>query len=462
MTALPSLTLRWRLTLYSALVSSVIVLLSAVLIYFSLRTSLLQGLDASLREASAIAATQLVGDEGAQARPESASDRVQSRLPGSTVLLVFNQAGVRVDEVGVPRARVPLVPGYVTKGLERVYTLRLPEGGWVQAARSEAETDGTLTRAVRVLLFGLPVLLLFGLGAGYLLADRSLQPIDAVARLAESIATSGRYRQRVPVSPGQDEMARLTLTVNAMLERLATTIDREKAFALAAAHELRTPLSVLKGSADLSLERPRTAEQYVRTLGTVQASTAEMLYTTESLLALARTNSEPERLPTDLASVVTQAAAGQLGLAASLGQKIHLTPDSVVIGGDAFALELAVGNLIRNSLTYGHQDGEVWVRSALVAGTATVTVSDDGPGLSDEDLLRMVQPFQRGHRQQAVRGAGLGLALVGAITEQHGGTLTLKRRPEGGLSAELRFPPTPPQKQPTRPTGKRTVNLPPG
>jgi len=435
------LTLRWRLTLYSALVSSAIVLLSALLIFFSLRTSLFQGLDASLREAATIAATQLGGDEGAQFSPESASDRVQSKLPGSTVLLVFDKSGVQVDEMGVPRARAPLVPGYVTLDDERLYTLRLPEGGWVQAARSETEINGILTRAVRTLLFGLPVLLLFGLVAGYLLADRSLRPVDAVARLAASIATSGQYQQRVPLSPGQDEMARLTLTVNAMLERLASTIDREKAFALAAAHELRTPLSVLKGSADLSLERLRTPEQYVRTLTTVQASSAEMLHITESLLALARTNSVPERLPVDLAGVVTQAAAAQLDFAAAQSQRLHLAPDSVIMDGDAFALELAVGNLIRNSLTYGFKGGEVWVRSAQDDHFALIEVSDNGPGLSEADLLRVVQPFQRGHRQQVLRGAGLGLALVTAITEQHGGTLTLERRPGGGLSAELRFPP---------------------
>jgi signal transduction histidine kinase len=432
------LSLRWRLTLYYALVSSATVLLSAVLIFFSLRSSVQQGLDISLREAGAIAASQLAGDETTK-REESAGDRVQSQLPGSTVIQVFDKRGQLTDELGIPRKRAPLLAGLITVGNERIYTARLPDGGWVQASRSQAETLSTVSRAGRLLLLVLPLLLVLGLAAGYALADRALRPVDAVVRLAQSIALSGHYRQRVPVSPGQDELARLTTTVNAMLERLAATIEREKTFALAAAHELRTPLSVLQASAELSLERPRQPHQYVRTLQTVRDSGAEMLHSIESLLSLARTNAAPVCQTTDLAEVVTEAAANQLPLATSLGSRLHLDPQSVLVQADPVALRLAVSNLIHNALLYGGAGSQVWISTRLDGQMAVIEIADNGPGLSEAEILRMLQPFQRGRAQQAVRGAGLGLALVAAVAEQHGGVLKLSKANVGGLLAQMRL-----------------------
>ncbi|WP_309572684.1 HAMP domain-containing sensor histidine kinase [Deinococcus sp.] len=433
------MTLRWRLTLYSALVSTVIVLLSALLIFVSLRGSLLQGLDASLREGATVAATQLAGDAGSPIGGDAASAQVQGKLPGFTALRVYNRSGQLVDQLGVAHTHAPLQSGYVTVGQERTFTLRLPSGSWVQATRSEVEMRATLSRSVRFLTLGLLPLLLFGVLAGYLLADRALRPVDDVARLAASIAASGRYGERLPIVPGQDEMARLTSTVNAMLERLGSTIEREKAFALAAAHELRTPLTILQGRADLSLERPRSPEQYVSSLRTVRESAAEMLRAIESLLALAHSHAPPELRPTNLAEVITQVVAAQLPTAAVRNQRIHLVPESAVVPADAGALELAVSNLLRNALTYGRDGGEVWVLSARVGSAAHIEVSDNGPGIPPNELERVMQPFQRGRDQQAVRGAGLGLALVRAVAEQHGADFTLSARLEGGLRATLSF-----------------------
>ena len=365
---------------------------------------------------------------------------MQSQLPGSTVLQVYNHSGALTDQLGVPRRRAPLIAGLITIGQERIYTARLPEGGWVQASRSELETLSTVARSGRLLLIVLPLFLALGLSAGYVLADRALRPVDAVARLAQSISESGRYQQRVPVSPGQDELARLTTTVNAMLERLAATIEREKAFALAAAHELRTPLSVLQASAELSLERPRQPEHYVRTLQTVRDSGAEMLHSIESLLALARTNAAPAGQQVDLSEVITEAASSQLSLATSLGSRLHLDLQSVQVRADPVVLKLAVTNLIHNALLYGKKGGNVWISARQDGRLAVIEVADDGPGLSEAEMTRVLQPFQRGRGQQAVRGAGLGLALVGAIAEQHRGTLNLSRGSAGGLLARIELP----------------------
>lgn len=433
------LTLRWRLTLYYGLISALIVLLGAGLILVSLQASLRQGLDGSLRTAAQIAASQLGGDEGAPSLSEQRGDRVQSQLPGSTVVQVFNRAGQRTDQLGQPRAQAPLRAGLVTVGRERLYTLRLPDGSWIQTARSELESQATVIQATRQLLLGLPLLLMLGVLAGYLLADRALRPVDSVTRLAQSIADSGRSHLRVPAAPGHDELARLTTTVNAMLERLAGTIEREKAFALAAAHELRTPLSVLQASAELSLERPRDPAHYVRTLETVRGSGAQMQQAIESLLALARAHAAPVSQPLDLAEVALQAAAGQLAAAQLGGHHLDLALDPAPGRGDPVALELAISNLIRNALAYGAPQGTVRVRSGRVGGAAQVSVLDEGPGLPEAELARVVQPFQRG-QQQATRGAGLGLALVAAIASQHGGTLTLGRGSTGGLLATLRLP----------------------
>ncbi|GGR31716.1 HAMP domain-containing sensor histidine kinase [Deinococcus ruber] len=435
------LTVRWRLTLFYALVSSVILMLSASLIFFSLQSSLQQGLDASLQEAAAIAASQLSGDENTSLTGENAGDRVQSQLPGSTVVQVFNEQGRLTDQLGVPRKRTPLVAGFVTVGRERIYTAHLPVGGWVQTSRSQVETLRTASSAGQLLLLVLPLLLLSGLAAGYVLADRALRPVDTVARLAQSIAVSGQYHLRVPVSPGRDELARLTSTVNAMLERLAATIEREKAFALAAAHELRTPLSVLQASAELSLERPRPPEHYVRTLETIRESGQEMRHSIESLLALARTNHTPEWQTVDLAETVLEAAGGQLAFAAARGNRLHLDPQAVAVQADPVALRLAATNLIHNAVLYGRPAGQVWIGTRMVGGSAVIEVVDDGPGLPDGELARVVQPFQRGLGQQGVRGAGLGLALASAIAEQHGGTLKLQRAKTGGLLARITFPP---------------------
>lgn len=437
------MSLRWRLTLYYSAVSAVILLIGGLAFFFALRQSLRQFLDDSLREATTFAASQLGGDERKPRFTEAENDLFQTRLPGSIVLRLFEPSGQETDRFGISRVKAPLIEGFASVKNERVYTLRLSNGAWVQAMRPELETLETLSRAQRLLFVGLPLLLLLGLGAGYLLADRALKPVDLVAGLASKIANSGRYQERVPVAPGHDEMARLIQTVNAMLSRLESTIEREKAFALAAAHELRTPLSLLQGRASLSLEKERSSEQYREALKQVDATSRELVELVEKLLALARTNQPPTRVPINLADIALEVVEAQSDFARSRNMRLHVELISAPTIGDPTMLRLGISNLVQNAIKFGRVGGNVWVSNGNSAGKAWIAVADDGPGIPETELQRLLQPFERGQGLQAVGGTGLGLALATAIAEQHDGRVELSRSEQGGLSAVLWLPTKP-------------------
>ncbi|PZA06675.1 MULTISPECIES: ATP-binding protein [unclassified Meiothermus] len=431
------MSLRWRLTLYYTGISAGLLLLGSLVLFLVLRTTLRQTLDDSLREAVALAASELDHDKP---RAAGTIELFLTRLPGATVLLVYSAQGALIESYGVPPVRPAPAPGFSTVGNTRIYGEILADGSLVQAMRSELETSRSIGRAQRLLLLTLPLLLLLGLGAGYVLADRALRPVDQVTRLAAQIAASGRYGRRVPESPGKDEMARLTRTFNAMLARLERTIEREKAFALAAAHELRTPLSLLKGRASLSLERPRSPEQYREALAEIARTAEDLAQVIEALLLLAHTQSPVERQQVELDLLALEALESLEGLAKERQVRVVLQLEPTPYRGHSLTLRTAIANLLSNAIKYGPVGGRVWLRTRREGRLAVVEVADEGPGIPPEQLERLLQPFQRGAGTQGVRGAGLGLSLVMAIAEQHGGRLRLERAPEGGLLARLELP----------------------
>lgn len=398
------MSLRWRLTLYYAALSALILLLGGGALFLALRASLRQALDRSLQDAAGIAASQVGGD--AFAAPESPNDLLLTRLPGSSVIRVFDAQGRETDRFGRPPVSAPLQPGFTTVGETRVYTEALPDGGFIQVMRSEVETLQAIGRTQKLLLLGVAPLLLLGVGLGYLLADRALLPVDRVARLAGATAASGRYQERVPQTPGKDEMARLTETVNAMLSRLEATIERERAFALAAAHELRTSLTLLHGRATLSLEKERTPEQYRAAHRLIAQTSQEMTGMVESLLALAKTNQPPPPDPvdlTDIAAEIVQAAAGK---ARQRGVDLVWGGCSALTRGDARALRLAATNLLHNALKYGGK--KVWVNTGMRGGRLSSRSATTDPASPRRNWSGCASPSSavRGSRGRTGRGLG--------------------------------------------------------
>ncbi len=443
--------LRWRLTLFYGAISAFVLIVGGLALVLSLRSSLYGLLDESLQQATMSVMGRF--DKHPTMRDNKQHDDMpppgspgpndfRPRLPADTFLSVFDPSGKRLNALDPSPVEAPLQEGHASVGGYRVMTVRTRDGFWFQAARSETDALSALQRTQRVLLIGLPLLLMLGMGAGYAVADRALKPVDAVSLLAARIAASGKPGERVPQALGNDEMTRLTRTVNQMLEKLEASLAQERAFALAAAHELRTPLAVLQGRVSLSLERERSVEHYQQSLQTVSRTTQELTRLVEGLLTLARSQSPSQPIALDLADIGLEVAEALTDAAKARGQRITLELSSAPAHGDPGALRLVVSNLIRNAIRYAPEGGRIWVRSGVLDGHPTLEVADDGSGVIDTDLKRLRRPFQRGHGLQAIQGSGLGLALVDAIAEQHAGQLELGRAPEGGLRAAIRLPVT--------------------
>ncbi|MBB6017095.1 sensor histidine kinase [Deinococcus radiopugnans] len=426
---------RWRLTLTYAALLAVTLLIAGAFSFAALRHTLYDGLDASLRTyAQKQAQIEATGGGEPPSGVEAALGQLNRQQP--TRLTVYDLQGREVD---CGPSRVGFLPqaGAVQVGSERVFTVRIPEG-WIQASQSDAALRASLGQILRLELLGLPLLLLLTLGIGYVLADRALRPVDQVSDLAARIARSGQPGERVPVSPGADELARLTRTINDMLDKLDAQMARERLFAHASAHELRTPISVIRAAASLALEHGRTPEQYREVLAQVREVSEDMSGLTHRLLALARAGRPAEQHAVNLADVALMAAELHTPEVQERGTRLQVTLEDAAACGDFDALVLAAGNLIQNAVRYSPPGSCVLVSCRVDATHACLSVQDAGPGIPADELPRLLQPFQRGPQQGGSGGgAGLGLALVEAIAEAHGGKLMLLTSPGGGLRAEL-------------------------
>jgi signal transduction histidine kinase len=433
------LSLRFKLTLFYALISALILALGTAVLFVALRQSLYQSFDDALREAAQLAISQLGGQES-NPRLETEGQRFQPSQAGATSLAVFDQDGKLLDRFGDFKVQVKLEPGFQTVGEIRVFTKILPGNVFIQAARSQLELGKTISRAGQVVLVVLPVLLLIGFAAGYVLADRALRPVDHVTTLAAQIAASGHYADRVPNAPGNDEMARLTQTVNAMLERLERTIERERAFTLGAAHELRTPLAALIGRTSLTLERTRNDDTYRAALLEADEIARQMTATVDSLLTLARADQAANHQALDLSELAFDAIQSLEPKAQAHHISIESTLEPAALHGDPSGLRLAISNLLENAIKYGRVGGQVWIRTGATQLHAWLEITDDGLGISASELERLRQPFQRGLGVQHLPGSGLGLTLVNAVMESHNGRLELSQADEGGLRGVLEIP----------------------
>ncbi|MBX9928520.1 MAG: HAMP domain-containing histidine kinase [Gemmatimonadaceae bacterium] len=399
-----------------------------------------------------------------RARAATAVGVAQLRLlavdtPTAGVRAAGGRAGTAPMEAMATRALTRMEPVLETLAPHRERAVALPvmtrRGLFVVALSTSLDASDTVLRRVReATIVGVPLALVLAMSGGFLLAGVSLRPVEAMRRRAEQIGARTLH-ERLPVSRPADELARLSQTFNALLDRVEEAFELRRRFTADASHELRTPVAVIIGESELALAAPRSPEAYRAALAVIHAEARRLAIIVGDLFLLARGDAAEQTLvpvPLFVEELVGDCVDALASLARAKRITLQFVPESEVpVVGDPAMLRRIVTNLIDNAVKYTPVDGTITVSAEPVAGGGgVIRVRDTGIGIAPEHQPRIFERFYRVQHHAPVAGvpdaggAGLGLPIASWIARAHGGTLQLTESGPAGSTFELRLSPAPP------------------
>jgi two-component system OmpR family sensor kinase len=360
-----------------------------------------------------------------------AAPKLPARLPPGSQLTVKAKGGSDLEY------RVLSVPDADT-------------GGTTIVAIPLSEASSTLDRLLVVELLVIAGVLAVLAALAWWLVRLGLRPLERMGETAGAIA-AGDLSRRVSPAEERTEVGRLGLALNSMLHQIEKAFaerraseDRLRRFLADASHELRTPLASIRGYAELyRIGAARHPDDAEKAMSRIEDESARMGVLVEDLLALARLDQLPEaaRVPVDVAGLARDAAAD--ARAAAPDRDVTVTADEPVrVLGDASQLRQVIGNLTRNALVHTPPGTPVELRTAVEGDHALIEVRDHGHGLPTDRTDELFERFWRSDpgRGRGPAGAGLGLSIVAAIVDAHGGRVSAANAPGGGALFRVRLP----------------------
>lgn len=316
--------------------------------------------------------------------------------------------------------------------------------GILQISRSMKDVDRTLHLLLSILLGGGVIALVVTAVGVAGLSRTALAPINQVVSTAQSIVKAEDLGQRVPVPATQDEIHRMTVTINDLLTRLEALFMAQRRLIADVSHELRTPLAAMKGNLEvLARGAYRDPQLLTESLADMRQETARMIRMVNDLLLLAQSEAgvELRSAPVEMDELLLEIHRELHPLAGNVALNINLE-DMVTVPGDRDRLKQALLNLGVNALQHTPPGGMVTLRLERRQGFACVNVSDTGKGIAPEELPHIFKRFYRADRSRSRNGggAGLGLAIVERIMEAHAGRITVESMPGAGSTFTLWLP----------------------
>ncbi|MEO8229411.1 MAG: ATP-binding protein [Chloroflexota bacterium] len=447
--------LRLRLTLVFGIGMAVVLLGLGAFAYLRINADLVAAVDAGLRSRAQVLADAArvsqahdgVGTTGTLIDPDEAFAQI---LDGSGQIVDASSGVADTPLLSTTELGSIAEPTFVTRQLDPqedpVRLLAVATDGSPRRVVVVGATLGDVIEATQRFLLVLgtigPLALLITAGAGWLLAGAALRPVEQMRREAAAVSASEPGR-RLPVPQTGDEIERLATTLNSMLDRLQEAMERERRFVDDASHELRTPLATLRAEVDLTLTRRRDANALEASLRSVQEDVHRLQRLADDLLLLARTRGgriPVQRAQTSLAELGKRSIQSVVNQAAAAGVTIDIDASDETVEVDPDRMEQALRNILENAIRAAPRGGVVRLTAKRLNGRASFVVDDSGPGFRPDLLSRVFQPFTRGDAETAgSTGAGLGLSIVRAVAEAHGGSAVAENTPTGArVTLEVR------------------------
>ncbi|HXA19600.1 MAG TPA: ATP-binding protein [Thermoanaerobaculia bacterium] len=450
---------RARLTLwYTAILALVLIIFSAVS-YILLARAIRAENDASLADTAHEFAAAFDPGDRSRGRDELLDLRYSDRE-----IMVLSPAGALVEasksRIG-PEAK-KRIEAFVRAGGNGFYTI--PGGAendgvriiatpinvvgtryTVVVASSLSEQTDRLASAAHAVFFGIPVALLVAAAGGYLLARKSLAPVTMMSLKARQIGAE-TLDERIEIGNERDELGFLAATLNGLLERLQLAFESQRRFMADASHELRTPIAIIQGEADVALARDRDAVDYRESIEVMQRAARKLTRIVQNLFLLAR--GDAGRYPMSITrfyvgDVVADCVRGMQSVAQARGVALTSSaPEDTVIVADEELINRLVLNLVENAVKFTPEGGRVHVDVQIEYGACAIRVTDTGIGIPPADQEKIFERFFRGDRArpQNAGGAGLGLPIARWIAEVHGGALQLEHSDASGSVFVARLP----------------------
>jgi two-component system OmpR family sensor kinase len=464
-------TIKFKMTLWHVVILGIILSCFSLFLYLTLADSLYKGVDNKIRTMAEIVASSVRSPFGADTSIADLDQMMSERFgirPLGRFIQILDESGRIGDRSTNQRdVQIPISvqtmkaasKGIITfetvqvmgKYPLRVVTLPIMENekmvGIVQVGSSLEGVEDALQQLLLILLIAVPAALLVASAGGLFLANKALRPVDAITQIARRIG-SGDLSQRIRIRRVNDELGRLATTFNEMIAKLEKSFHQVKRFTADASHELKTPLTILRGEVELGLKKKRSLKEYQRILASNLEEISRMSRIIEDLLTLSRADMGEltmEREEVELSIIAREVWQDLQLLAKKKGIQLKFMDNgSTQVEGDPLFLRQLILNITENGLKYTPSGGEVTVRvkGDPDQGVVRLFVTDTGVGIPQKDLKRVFDRFFRVDRARSreTGGTGLGLSICQWIADAHEGHIAVESKVGKGSTFTVTLP----------------------
>jgi two-component system OmpR family sensor kinase len=461
-----NLPIKWRLTVWYGGVLSLILIIFASGIFIYFKNSLQDSIDAKIRSIGEVLSSSMTEAHGASVfgnferylenvlgrKPKGkfiqimdSSGRIgakMSDIEGETLPTSFNalERAMRGEivyetiERTKPRLRMVTIPIMDNKKVTSV----------VQVGTSLEDFDETIRKLLLIMIISIPTSIIVTIVVGYFMAKKALKPVEQIRRAAVKISSSN-LDEKIDITGRRDELGRLAETFNAMIGRLKDAFQRINQFSIDVSHELKTPLTILKGETEVALRKEREKDDYQKLLLSNLEEIDRMSCIIDDLLLLSKADTKEIKLNMEevaLRDLIMDVCMNMKIVADKKSVELQISElEDVRLKGDELKLRRMLLNVVENGIKYSHVGGKVSISSYINDGYAWIDVKDDGIGISEEDIKYVFDRFYRADRsRKRESGSGLGLSIGRWIAGVHKGSIEVKSQPAQGSVFTIKLP----------------------